>query len=61
MKKFILTSPFLLLSSIFITVNLNAASCNYHKNKKNVEIECSINDDNCNDLKLQKVNNRVDV
>ena len=61
MKKFFFTAPFLLtLSVLSITPNLEAAGCNSHKNKK-VQVECSLSDDNCDDLKSDKKFNKVDA
>ncbi len=53
MKKFIITAPFVLLFSLFsFNLNLEAAGCRSHKSKKNLEVECSINNENCNNQKL---------
>ena len=62
MKKIFLTTPLLLLISMFsLATNLEAGGCSSHKNKKNVRIECSLSDENCNDLKLDKKLEKVDV
>jgi len=61
MKKFILITPFTLLLSIFsFTANLEAAGCSSHKNK-NVKVECSLTDDNCDNTKSEKKLNKVEV
>ncbi len=61
MKKVILSTPIaLLLSMISFTGNLEAAGCSSHKNK-NVEAECSLTDDECNNLKSEKKLNKVDA
>ena len=55
MKKIILTAPFTLLISLFsYSANLEAASCSSHKNK-NVKVECSSNNDNCDKTKSEKI------
>jgi len=54
MKKIILTTPLALFLSVFsFNVNLEAAGCSSHKNKK-VQIECSLSDDNCHNKKSNK-------
>ena len=61
MKKIILTTPLTVLISMFsFTANLEAAGCSSHKNK-NVKVECSLNDDNCDNTKLEKNLNKVEV
>ena len=61
MKKFILITPLALLLSLFnLNGNLEAAGCNSHKNK-NVKVECSLSDDNCDESKLEEKFNKVDV
>ena len=61
MKKFITLTPIALLFSMFsYSTNLEAAGCSSHKNK-NVEVECSLTDNNCNKLKLDKNINKVDA
>ena len=61
MKKIILTTPFALLVSMFtFSANLEAAGCSSHKNK-NVKIECSSSNDNCDNNKLDKKFNKVDA
>tara|TARA_Y100000589_G_C26827563_1_gene496558 strand:+ start:53 stop:238 length:186 start_codon:yes stop_codon:yes gene_type:complete len=61
MKKFILTTPLALLLSIFsFNANLEAAGCSSHKNK-NVQIKCSLSDENCDKNKLEKKYNKVEV
>ena len=63
MKKIFLTAPLTLLLSLFsFTANLEAAGCSSHKNKnKNAQIECSLSDENCDNLKKDKKFNKVDV
>ena len=47
MKKIIFITPLTLLLSMFVlNSNLEAAGCSSHKNK-NVKVECSLTDDNC--------------
>ena len=59
MKKFILIAPLALLFSMFnFTANLEAAGCRSHKNK-NVKVECSLTDDNCDTTKSDKKINKV--
>ena len=61
MKKIILTTPLALLLSIFsFTTNLEAAGCSSHKNK-NVKVECSLTDDNCDNTKSEKKFNKVEA
>ena len=61
MKKIILTTPLTLFLSVFsFTANLEAAGCSAHKNK-NVKVECSLTDDNCNNTKLEKKINKVEA
>jgi len=61
MKKFILIAPFALLLSLFgINANLEAAGCSSHKSK-NVKVECSLSDENCDKTKLEKNINKVDA
>ena len=61
MKKFILTAPLTILISMFgFTANLEAAGCSSHKNK-NVKVECSLNDDNCDSTKSEKNLNKVEA
>tara|TARA_Y100001978_G_scaffold191255_1_gene195187 strand:+ start:233 stop:418 length:186 start_codon:yes stop_codon:yes gene_type:complete len=61
MKKFILIAPFALLLSLFgFNANLEAAGCSSHKNK-NVKVECSLSDENCDKTKLEKNINKVDA
>ena len=59
MKKIILITPLTLLFSMFIfPANLEAAGCSSHKNK-NVKVECSLSDDNCDNTKSEKKFNKV--
>ena len=61
MKNIILTIPFTLLLSLFsFTANLEAAGCSSHKNK-NVKVECSLTDDNCDNSKSEKKFNKVEA
>ena len=61
MKKIILITPLTLLLSMFsFTANLEAAGCSSHKNK-NVKVECSLTDDNCENTKSEKKFNKVEV
>ena len=61
MKKFILVTPLtLLLSLLSFTANLEAAGCSSHKNK-NVKVECSLTDDNCDNTKSEKKLNKVEA
>ena len=61
MKKIILITPLTLLLSLFnFTANLEAAGCSSHKNK-NVKVECSLTDDNCDKTKSQKKFNKVEA
>ena len=61
MKKIILITPLSLLLSMFsFTANLEAAGCSSHKNK-NVKVECSLTDDNCNNTKSEKKFNKVEA
>tara|TARA_Y100000589_G_scaffold12521_1_gene10255 strand:- start:743 stop:883 length:141 start_codon:yes stop_codon:yes gene_type:complete len=43
-----------------LNANLEAAGCNSHKNK-NVQVECSLSDDNCDNLKSVKKFEKVEV
>ena len=61
MKKFILTAPLTLLLSMFsFTANLEAAGCSSHNNK-NVKVECSLTDDDCDNTKSEKSYNKVEA
>ena len=61
MKKIILITPLTLLLSMFsFTANLEAAGCSSHKNK-NVKVECSLTDDNCDNTKSEKKFNKVEA
>ena len=61
MKKIFLITPLtLLVSMLSFTANLEAAGCSSHKNK-NVKVECSLNDDNCDNTKSEKSLNKVEV
>ena len=61
MKKFILITPLSFLLGMFsFSANLEAAGCSSHKNK-NVKVECSLSDKNCDNNKLDKKFNKVDA
>ena len=61
MKKILLITPLALLLSMFnFSANLKAAGCSSHKNK-NVKVECSLSDENCDTDKLDKNFNKVDA
>ena len=61
MKKIFLFTPLALLFSMSIfNGNLEAAGCNSHKNE-NVRVECSLSDDNCNNLKSDEKFKKVDA
>ena len=61
MKKFILLAPFALIFNLFgFNANLEAAGCSSHKGK-NVKVECSLSDDDCDKTKLEKKFNKVDA
>ena len=61
MKKIILITPLSLLLSMFsFTANLEAAGCSSHKNK-NVKVECSLTDDDCDNTKSEKSYNKVEA
>ena len=61
MKNFILMTPLAFVISMFsFNANLEASGCNSHKNK-NVKVECSISNENCDDNKVENKFNKVDV
>ena len=61
MEKLIFTLPFALILSLFsLNANLEAAGCSSHKNK-NVQVECSLSDDNCDTLKSDENFKKVDL
>ena len=61
MKKFILITPLTLLLSLFsFNANLKAAGCSSHKNR-NVQVECSLTDNNCDNTKSGKKINKVEA
>ena len=61
MKKIVLLTPLTLLLSVFsFTANLEAAGCSSHKNK-NVKVECSLTDDDCDNTKSEKSYNKVEA
>ena len=61
MKKIILITPLATLLSMFsLTANLEAAGCSSHKNK-NVKVECSITDDDCDKTKSETSFNKVEA
>ena len=48
MKKILFITPIvLLISTLSLNSDLEAAGCTSHKNKK-VQVDCPLNDDNCN-------------
>tara|TARA_B100000575_G_C22678573_1_gene412892 strand:+ start:376 stop:561 length:186 start_codon:yes stop_codon:yes gene_type:complete len=54
MKKLFLLTPFVFLLNLFsFNGNLESASCSSHKNR-NVKVECSLTDENCDNNKLDK-------
>ena len=61
MKKIFLITPLaLFFSMLSFNADLEAAGCRSHKNK-NVKVECSLSDDNCDSNKLDKKINKVDA
>ena len=61
MKKISLIAPLtLLVSMISFTANLEAAGCSSHNNK-NVKVECSVTDDDCDNTKSEKSLNKVEI
>ena len=61
MKKILLIAPLTFLVSIVsFTANLEAAGCSTHKNK-NVKVECSLTDENCDNTKSEKSFNKVEA
>ena len=61
MIKILLITPLTLLLSMFSFIaNLEAAGCSSHKNK-NVKVECSLTDDNCDNTKSEKKFNKVEA
>ena len=61
MKKIILITPLtILLGMCSFTLNLEAAGCSSHKNK-NVKVECSLTDDDCDNTKSEKSLNKVEA
>ena len=61
MKKILLITPLTLLISMFSFIaNLEAAGCSSHKNK-NVKVECSLTDENCDNTKSEKKFNKVEA
>jgi len=61
MKKILLITPLTLLLSMFSFIaNLEAAGCSSHKNK-NVKVECSLTDENCDNTKSEKKFNKVEA
>ena len=62
MKKIILTTPLALFFCMFsFTANLEAAGCRSHKKNKNVEVECSLTDENCDNTNSEKILNKVEA
>ena len=61
MKKIILITPLtIILGMCSFTPNLEAAGCSSHKNK-NVKVECSLTDDDCDNTKSEKSYNKVEA
>ena len=61
MKKIFLITPLIvLLGMCGFTANLEAAGCGSHKNK-NVKVECSIIDDDCDKTKSEKNLTKVEA
>ncbi len=61
MKKIILTTPFVLLISMFtFNTNLEAAGCDSHKTK-NIKVDCSSSEDICDNKKINKKFNKVEA
>ena len=61
MKKIFLVTSFIIhLSMLSFTSNLEAAGCSSHKNK-NVKVECSLTDDNCDNTKSENKFNKVEA
>ena len=61
MKKIILIAPLTILLGMFsFTANLEAAGCSSHKNK-NVKVDCSITDDDCDKTKSEKSFKKVEA
>ena len=61
MKKIILTAPLTLLLSMFcFNANLEAAGCSSHKDK-NVKVDCSLINDNCDNTNSEKKLKKVEI
>ena len=61
MKKIILTAPLtLLLGMLNFTANLEAAGCSSHKNK-NVQVECSLSENNCDSKNSDTSSKKVEA
>ena len=61
MKKIFLFTPLTVLLSMFsFAANLEAAGCSSHNNK-NVKVECSLTDENCDNTKSEKSFNKVEA
>ena len=61
MIKILLITPLTLLLSMFSFIaNLEAAGCSSHKNK-NIKVECSLTDENCDNTKSEKKFNKVEA
>ena len=61
MKKIILITPLTIFLGMFsFTANLEAAGCSSHKNK-NVKVECSLTDDDCDNTKSEKNFKKVEA
>ncbi len=63
MKKIFLITPLtLLVSMLSFNTTLEAAGCSSHKNKnKNVKVECSLTDEDCDNTKSEISLNKVEV
>ena len=60
MKKIILITPLTIFLGMFsFTANLEAAGCS--SQKKNVKVECSLTDDDCDKTKSEKSFNKVEA
>jgi len=61
MKKITLTTPLAILLSMFsFNGNLEAAGCSSHKNK-NVQVECSLSENNCDSKNSDTSSKKVEA
>jgi len=61
MKKIILTTPLATLLCMFsLNGNLEAAGCSSHKNK-NVQVECSLSENNCDSKNSDTSSKKVEA